>query len=153
MFRIVFAVLFLFFSSSFCNEIFGRVVKIADGDTITILTNDNNQIRVRLFGIDAPETKQAFSKKSKEFLSGLIAGKDVLVKFSKKDRYGRILGIVYHNKTDINEQMVLNGYAWAYLYYSKEYEKQMKRAKQQKLGLWQDKNPTEPYIFRKKLKK
>ena len=70
----------------------GKVVKVADGDTITILVG-TEQHRVRLQGIDAPERKQPFGKASGRSLSALVAGKQVRVEYDKRDRYGRIVGI------------------------------------------------------------
>lgn len=77
-------------------EIVGRVVGVSDGDTITVLEDlDKGRFRVRLAGIDAPEKGQAFGQKAKQYLSGLIFGKAVSVRFTTVDRYGRIVGRVY----------------------------------------------------------
>ena len=70
----------------------GRVVGVADGDTVTILDADHQQHRVRLQGIDAPEKAQPFGQRSKENLSRLVAGKDVRVDWAKRDKYKRIVG-------------------------------------------------------------
>jgi endonuclease YncB( thermonuclease family) len=64
----------------------GRVVRVTDGDTIVILDSANTQHKIRLTGIDAPERKQAFGKKSKEHLSDSVAGKFVVVDYTKRDR-------------------------------------------------------------------
>ena len=72
----------------------GKVVKVADGDTITILVG-TEQHRVRLQGIDAPERKQPYGKASGRSLSALVAGKQVRVEYDKRDRYGRIIGVVW----------------------------------------------------------
>lgn len=127
----------------------GKVVSIHDGDTITIL-QDKQQIKVRLFGIDAPELKQPYGKKSKQFLSNLIAGKNVEVDENGKDRYKRTIGTIYVNGTDINAQMVANGYAWAYRKFSKKYTAQESKAKKQGLGLWRDKEPIPPWEWRRR---
>ena len=127
----------------------GKVVSIHDGDTITILQN-KTQIKVRLFGIDAPELKQPYGKKSKQFLANLIAGEVVEVDENGKDRYKRIIGTIYLNGADINAQMVENGYAWAYRKFSKKYTPQESKAKSQKLGLWRDKEPIPPWEWRRR---
>ncbi|CAD7288256.1 thermonuclease family protein [Campylobacter suis] len=127
----------------------GKVIKVSDGDTVTILDNSYTQHRIRLNGIDAPEKKQAYGNKARLFLSDMIAGQMVSVQEHKKDRYGRIVGTIYFNNYDINEQMVLNGYAWAYVKYDKKYKLHEIQAKKQGLGLWQDKNPIPPWEFRK----
>ena len=127
----------------------GKVVSIHDGDTITILQN-KQQIKVRLFGIDAPELKQPYGKKSKQFLANLIAGKVVEVEENGKDRYKRTIGTIFLNDKDVNAQMVENGYAWAYRKFSKKYTAQESKARKQGLGLWQEKEPTPPWEWRKR---
>ncbi|MDX4028353.1 thermonuclease family protein [Aliarcobacter skirrowii] len=133
------------------NTITGKVINVADGDTITVLTANKESHRIRLNDIDAPESKQAFGNKSKENLKKYVNQKEVVVKYNSKDRYGRILGTVYLNNTDINLQQVKDGYAWVYRQYSKksEYYKAEEVARKMKLGLWFDKNPIEPQEFRK----
>ena len=141
--------LFILLLPLFLFAISGQVVKISDGDTITILTQERQQVKVRLYGIDAPEKKQPYGQKSKQFLSNLIAGRSVEIQEKGKDRYKRVLGIVYLDGQDINEQMVLNGYAWAYRKFSKKYTAQESKAKSQKLGLWQSSDPIPPWEWRK----
>lgn len=126
-----------------------KVVKISDGDTITVLSG-KEQTKVRLYGIDAPEKKQDYGQRSRQFLASLIAGQVVEVEPKGKDRYKRTLGIIHHKGQDINAQMVLNGYAWAYIKYSKMYVDQEKIARENKLGLWQSSNPTPPWEWRKR---
>lgn len=126
----------------------GKVVSIHDGDTITILQN-KEQTKVRLFGIDAPEKKQDYGQRSKQFLASLVAGQVVEVEPKGKDRYRRTLGIIHFKGQDINAQMVLNGYAWAYVKYSKMYVDQEKTARENKRGLWQSSDPTPPWEWRK----
>ena len=118
-----------------------KVVKISDGDTITVL-NGKEQTKVRLYGIDAPEKKQDYGQRSKQFLASLVAGQVVEVEPKGKDRYKRTLGIIHHKGQDINAQMVLNGYAWAYVKYSRIYVDQEKMARENKRGLWQSSDPT-----------
>ena len=74
-------------SASFARTIEGKVTKVADGDTITVLDSDNEQHRVRIAGIDAPEKKQPFGNASKKRLHELVGGKEVRVEFEKYDRY------------------------------------------------------------------
>ena len=126
-----------------------KVVKISDGDTITVLSG-KEQTKVRLYGIDAPEKKQDYGQKSKQFLASLIAGQVLEVEPKGKDRYKRTLGIIHHKGQDINAQMVLNGYAWAYVKYSRIYVDQEKTARENKRGLWQSSNPTPPWVWRRR---
>jgi IS30 family transposase len=91
----------------YAQSIVGKVVSIADGDTITILDADHVQHKVRLAGIDAPERKQPFGNRSKEYLSVLLSVQDIVdVETEKRDRYGRSVGKVYAGKRDVNLAMV-----------------------------------------------
>ena len=149
-------VLFILILCSNANslELIGKVIKVSDGDTVTILTEDKTQHKIRLNDIDAPEKKQAFGNKSKDNLAKYIAGKTVTVEYQKKDKYKRVLGTIYYNNTDINLQQVKDDYAWVYKKYSNNqtYYKAEKVAKDKKAGLWVVKNPLEPWKFRKKKK-
>ena len=89
----------------------------ADGDTISVML-DGAAAKVRLNGIDCPESSQDFGTKAKQFTSGLAFGKDVRVAWSKKDRYGRILGTVFVGEKNVCEALVENGMAWHYVKYS-----------------------------------
>nr|DAP02207.1 MAG TPA: nuclease-like protein [Caudoviricetes sp.] len=126
-----------------------KVIKISDGDTITVLSG-KEQTKVRLYGIDAPEKKQDYGQRSKQFLASLIAGQVVEVEPKGKDRYKRTLGIIYYKGQNIDAQMVLNGYAWAYVKYSRIYVDQEKTARENKRGLWQSSDPTPPWVWRKR---
>ena len=90
----------------------GKVVRVADGDTITILDATNTQNKVRLNKIDAPEKKQAFGEVSRKHLASMVAGKIVNVDWEKKDKYGRILGDISIGTTNVNLRMVQDGLAW-----------------------------------------
>nr|WP_269091907.1 thermonuclease family protein [Aliarcobacter butzleri] len=145
-------VLIILSSYLFSLELIGKVVKVSDGDTITVLTSDKTQYKIRLNDIDAPEKKQAFGNKSKDNLAKYIAGKTVTVQYQKKDKYKRILGTIYYNNIDINLKQVKDGFAWVYKKYSKnqDYYNAEKLARDNKKGLWIDKNPIAPWEFRKK---
>src|SRR6266436_2308723 len=103
------------------ETITGRVVAIADGDTITILDSANTQYRVRLAGIDAPETRQAFGEQSRLSLSEMIFGKDVSLSYQKIDQYGRIVGKIFLNGKDINLEQVNAGMAWNFTFFEHEH--------------------------------
>ena len=131
----------------------GRVVKVYDGDTITLLDKDMQQHRIRFYGIDAPEKSQSFGKRSQENLANMIAGKMVNVDVQAEDRYGRSVGIVYLDDVDINKRQVADGYAWAYMQYGGEiYKNDELRAREKKLGMWTDPNIEMPSEYRKKQK-
>ena len=133
-------------------EIIGRVVGVADGDTFTVLDEmDNGRFRIRLYGIDSPEKKQAYGNKAKQYLSSLVYGKRVSVRFSSIDRYGRILGRVYVSGKDISMEMISAGYAWHYVHFDKspEYAAAEKKARSRGAGLWADRSPVPPWDFRR----
>ena len=136
---------------SYDAEIQGCVAKVADGDTLTVLDTANVQHKIRLNGIDAPEKSQAFGNVSKKHLSSLVIGRDVHVKYKSRDKYGRILGTIYVDGLDINLEMLRAGLAWHYKRYdiNSEYAAAEASARAARLGLWQDKNPINPYDFRK----
>jgi micrococcal nuclease len=127
----------------------GKVVRIADGDTVTILVG-GNQVRIRLFGIDAPERGQEYSRKSTEALADLVFGKEVRVVVHDKDRYGRTVGDIYVGNTFVNEKMVKDGWAWNYAHYSKSklYAALEREAREAKRGLWAGKMPIPPWDYR-----
>lgn len=131
----------------------GRVVKVYDGDTITLLDKDMQQHRIRFYGIDAPEKSQSFGKRSQENLASMIAGKMVNVDVQAEDRYGRSVGIVYLDDVDINKRQVADGYAWAYMQYGGEiYKNDELKAREKKLGMWVDPNIEQPSEYRKRQK-
>jgi endonuclease YncB( thermonuclease family) len=139
------------------ETITGRVVGVADGDTITVLDADNVQHKIRLAGIDAPEKKQAFGNSSKESLSDLAFDKMVDVETSKRDRYGRQIGKVLVDGRDVNLVQVERGMSWFYRQYQREqspndrrlYEAAEDAAKAGKRGLWRDVDPVAPWEFRR----
>ncbi len=133
------------------NSHLWRVVGVHDGDTITCLDENNQQQKVRLAEIDAPEIGQDFGKVSRDAMAGMVFGKTVEVVDEGKDRYGRWIGHVYVNGMDVNRQMVATGNAWHYAAYSKDQSLAdlQAQAQAQKLGLWAQPNPTPPWEFRK----
>jgi endonuclease YncB( thermonuclease family) len=144
----------------FCNRIilflllavFGHVIAITDGDTIKVLTADKITVKVRLYGIDAPEKAQDFGQAAKKHLSGLIFDKEVKVDVTDIDRYGRSIGKVYLDDKYINLEMVKAGMAWHYVQYAK-HDKDLQEAevsaRENKFGLWSQPEPLEPWKFRK----
>lgn len=118
------------------NEFY--VVGIHDGDTIKIINDKKETIKVRLSSIDAPELKQPLGSSSKQYLSDLIYNKKISLYKDGEDRYNRILGTIYINDRNINLDMVQNGYAWAYRQYLKDvsYIEAEDKAKLERLGIW-----------------
>jgi micrococcal nuclease len=150
-------VIFLLALITACNkkETLYKVVGVKDGDTLVLLSPDNQNITVRLAEVDCPEKNQAFGQAAKQFTSNLCFGKMVQLKGTQKDRYGRTVGqVVLEDGTNVNYEIVKNGYAWQYLAYSKNMELAglEQHARENKLGLWQDINPIAPWNFRKEEK-
>ena len=131
------------------------VVGIADGDTLTVLCNGNEQVKIRLAEIDAPEKKQPFGKRSKKSLSGMCFQKQAEIKPQTKDRYGRTVARVICNGADANVEQVKRGMAWVYDKYVRDqslYAIQNK-ARASKVGLWADDKPVKPWEYRRANKK
>lgn len=134
----------------------GRVVGVTDGDTVTVLDASNGQWKVRLMGIDAPEKNQAFGQRSKQHLSDLVFDKQVTIEYSKKDKYGRTIGKILVDGDDANLEQIKAGMAWHYKQYQKEqtpsdqsrYSNAEDQAREGKVGLWADSDPTPPWDFR-----
>ena len=135
----------------------GRVIHIADGDTITVLDASNQQHKIRLAGIDAPEKKQAYGRVSGKRLADLVAGKAVSVEWSKHDKYQRIVGKVLQNGQDACLEQIKAGLAWHYKKYENEqtppdrsrYAAAEDEARTARRGLWKDANPVPPWEWRK----
>ncbi|RYU91260.1 nuclease [Mucilaginibacter terrigena] len=149
--------LFVLILSIGCNkhETLYKVVGVKDGDTMVLLSPDNQSITVRLAEIDAPEKSQAFGQAAKQFTSDLCFGKMVKLIGNQHDRYGRTVGQVeLENGTSVNYEIVKQGYAWQYRAYSKNMALAVleQHAREGRLGLWQDANPTPPWNFRKEAK-
>ncbi|HBJ37510.1 MAG TPA: nuclease [Planctomycetaceae bacterium] len=133
----------------FTDELQGKVVSVADGDTVTVLVN-KEQVRVRLDGIDAPESNQSFGARAKQALSGLVFGKTVTIKKTGTDRFGRTLGVIMVGDLDANAKMIEDGWAWHYKQYNQENRLAQLEdaARQAKRGFWADPAPLAPWEFR-----
>ena len=148
------AVGFCFATSVIAREtvFVGRVVGVHDGDTITVLTDEKESVKVRLDGIDAPESKQPFGIRAKEALSGLVFGKTVVVRARTTDRYGRTVGRIVVNGIDINVELVRLGMSWWYRAYAardKTLEAAEAEARSARRGLWSEREPVPPWEWRK----
>ena len=155
--------------NGYAAELTGKVVGVHDGNTITVLDAGKTQHKIRLAGIDAPELKQAFGSKSKQSLSDMIYNKQVTIEWTKRDRYGRIVGKVLFipsnclvpaclERTDANYHQITAGMAWYYRQYANElsaadraqYDSAENKAREAKRGLWADAKPVAPWAWRRK---
>ncbi|MGK2927146.1 MAG: thermonuclease family protein [Lysobacterales bacterium] len=107
-------------SPAHAETLVGRVVGVHDGDTLTLLNDQKRQTKVRLAEIDTPESAQPYGSRSKQALSDLVFGKAVQIEVRDIDRYGRTVGRVLVNGTDVNAALVASGAAWVYRQYSKD---------------------------------
>jgi endonuclease YncB( thermonuclease family) len=148
---IVGATLAAAFSCSAWADFTGKVVAVADGDTLTVLV-DGRQVKVHLAEIDAPELKQPFGQRSRQSLADLCFGKDAVVREARRDRYGRTIGRVECSGTDASAEQVRLGLAWVYqrnrestspLYFLED------AAQRSHEGLWADKSPAPPWRWRR----
>jgi endonuclease YncB( thermonuclease family) len=139
------ALLLLFLPlTSWSAELEGRVVRIVDGDTLTVLDATNTQHKVRLAGIDCPEKGQPFGQRAKQALSDYVFSGQVTVEWDKRDRYGRAVGKVLDGERDVNLALVRDGMCWWYRKYAHEqslvdqglYEAAEQTARKQRKGLW-----------------
>lgn len=145
---------------SFAEELTGKVIKVSDGDTITVLDSNNQKYKIRLQGIDAPETQQAFGETSRQSLASLVYDKEVIILWDKRDKYARILGKVIVDGRDANYEQLKKGLAWYYKQYENDLSDEDKEryaeaeawARNYTEGLWTDSKSIPPWEFRHKRK-
>ena len=152
--QLIFLFTFLFFlaQAQLQENTWYKVSKITDGDTFYVTTSSSEKFKIRLIGIDAPETrnvgvkvrKEYFGKEAKIFVTNLLKNKKVKLTFDvqKTDRYGRILAYVYlENGVFLNQYLVENGFAVVATFppnikFVEVFTKAEKSARNKKLGLW-----------------
>ncbi len=132
----------------------GKVISVKDGDTIEMLVN-GRKIRIRLYGIDCPEKGQAFGDKAKQFTADLCFGKVVKAVQQDVDQWDRVVADIYLDGELLNLRIVEAGYAWHFKRYSnsKVLAEAEKKARRERLGLWQDVHPEAPWEWRKEKNK
>lgn len=133
-------------------DLTGRVVRVADGDTLSVLDANNKQYKIRMYAIDTPELQQAHGTTAKRALAKLVDGKTVGIVVVDKDSYGRTVGTVYRGDTNVNLAMVAAGHAWWYRSIAPN-ERALAHAEQlaraDKLGLWSKPQPVPPWVWRR----
>ena len=136
------------------------MIAIADGDTVTVLDSEGQRRKIRLAGIDAPESRQAYGQRSRSSLQDLLAGRQVQVTYDKADRYGRLVGKIELEGRDINLEQLRRGLAWHYKKYEAEqspgdrqlYAHAQREAQAARLGLWRDSQPLPPWDYRQQMR-
>ncbi len=127
----------------------GKVIGVTDGDSLRVLVG-TTPVEVRLQGIDAPERGQSYGQRAKQAFSTMVAGKNVQVRKTGEDRYGRTLGVVTVQGVDVNRRLVEDGWAWHYQQYSNDagLERSEQSARAARRGLWADERPIPPWEYR-----
>lgn len=150
----IIVLIFIFiFSRQNESETSGKVVYVTDGDTFHMLI-DGEKVKVRMAGIDAPETSQPYGLEAKEHLMSMIKENEVSIIVDETDRYGRLVAYVYLDGKDINREMILSGYAWWYEKYAPnkvDYQAAQVEAKAKRKGLWAQPKPIAPWNWRRRL--
>jgi micrococcal nuclease len=128
-----------------------KVTSVHDGDTFTGINQNNEQVKVRLDAVDAPELSQPYGQASRKALGDKIFGKTVTVITKKHDRYGRTIGHVLIDKRDVNLELLEDGAVWHYEAYdrNKRLREAEASARAAKEGLWKDPKPMAPWDWRK----
>lgn len=149
--QLAIATILLLTTTQACRADTGIVRGVADGDTVTIITHDRQQVKCRLAGIDAPEKAMPMGQKAKQALSDLVFGKYVVYQVIDIDRYGRSVCKLQYDGQDVNRKLVVDGWAWVYRRYTDDQaliaaERQARAARR---GLWRDPNPQAPWDYRR----
>lgn len=153
--RILPLLLLLVSVSASAETIIGTVIRVSDGDTLVIRSGAEN-IKIRLYGVDAPEKKQDFGNKAKDALTSMTALQTVQAEVMDRDRYGRIVAIVAVGDAEpVNQSMLRLGLAWVYDAYCKalicaDWRKIERAAREARAGLWSDPAPTPPWEYRRR---
>jgi endonuclease YncB( thermonuclease family) len=145
------AICSLYFAAAQAEPFIGTVVGIADGDTLIVLTNEKQEVKIRLAEIDAPERHQPYGARAKQSLSDLCFGKRAEVLPRVKDQYKRTVAHIKCSGVDANMEQVKRGMAWVYRRYARDHNLYVMqhKAKAAKRGLWADSSPVPPWEFRK----
>lgn len=136
-----------------------KSVRVIDGDTVEVIPLSGQSERIRLLGIDAPESKQDYGKQSTQTLQQCVNDAKVTIEWTEKDRYGRLLGKVIADDKDCNLNQIRQGAAWHYKYYQQgqlEYDRLAYAnaevlARDQQRGLWATNQQIAPWDFRRGL--
>ena len=154
--RVLISLVFLCFAGVATAET-GRVLRVADGDTITVQTEDKRKVTIRLQGIDAPERTMPYSQISRRHLHELLMGKVVRFDPEKLDRHGRTVAVVrLQDGTDVCLKQIEAGLAWHFKQYEREQTPEQRAsyaaaeviAKAARRGLWREEQPLAPWEFR-----
>lgn len=130
------------------------VTKIIDGDSLVVLHRGDRKM-IRLYGIDSPEWNQPFAQLAKNYLERTVLNEKTVVQHLYSDNYGRSIALLSLRDININEELVAKGFVWVHRYYCKKkmcsnWRSLEKQARKGRRGLWQEKDPTPPWIWKNK---
>jgi len=139
------------------------ITKITDGDTVQAVTPEGTKLKVRLYGIDAPETAKGkipgepFGNDAQNYLATLVGQQTVRIEIRDVDRYRRMVAILWLEDRNVNQEMISAGMAEAYVEYLKQpyrtpFIQAEQKAKAQAKGIWsQGNNYERPSQFRRRM--
>jgi micrococcal nuclease len=132
------------------EEYDAKVIVVIDGDTLVVLHNGAKE-KIRLANIDAPEKDQPYGMDARQAMIGMVLKKQVLIDTKAIDKYGRTVALVSVDGSSVNEAMVKRGMAWEYSHYKpgRVYMALQSEAQQAHRGLWSQRNPIAPWVWRK----
>lgn len=131
-------------------EFSGKITTVTDGNTLEVLNAEKETIIILLDQVDCPEPGQPYAESAREFTEKLVLRKKLHIVIQGKDRWGNKLATVeLKNGTSLNHELVRNGLAWAVPAAGKEVLRLQEEAKTKKTGLWQNEDPTPPWVYRR----
>ncbi|MBF0438116.1 MAG: thermonuclease family protein [Magnetococcales bacterium] len=145
-------VMFLLASPLLADDWQGWVSRVVDGDTLVVDRGARKE-KIRLAGIDAPEHGQPFAEEAKRFIERRVRHQVVLIREKERDRYGRLVAwVTQFGEEELGAALVRAGLAWRHIYYSKDPNLMAleRKARQERLGLWSQINPTPPWIWKRR---
>ncbi len=142
---------------SYAGTITGTVTRVIDGDTVEIKHKAATEVlNIRLADIDAPELAQSYGPQARAALSHMVLDQTVIVEYSNKDFFGRIIGTIHLSTSpsslSINSRLLAYGHCWHYRKYSKSKKLAQLQtlARNKQMGLWQSPAPIAPWEYRKR---
>jgi len=147
------AIILILLLATSANAELATVTRVIDGDTLKVTLSGKTE-SIRLYGIDAPEKRQAYGLSAKDFLEVMVEGKSVNITPLDTDRYGRTVAIVNLNTQNLQEQLILAGYAWVYPQYCRRsfctaWATLQGISAGNRVGLWAGPAPVRPWEWRK----
>ena len=135
--------------NTYAETLTTKITSVHDGDTVTFLDENNEEVTGRLANIDAPEIQQEYGLQSRDFLRFLILNETVNVQIEDVGRYGRYIITIFKDNKNINKLLIEKGYAWEYLSNDNEFKELQLKAENEKINIWSNSKSIHPAAFRK----